>query len=82
MYDRTALQRWGSQDLRPGSAFHEIVAVPTFHPSAAQPYELPGMRPGTSALDNHPWAQPMLQSMRTQTGMGIIVSEFSLAEVY
>ena len=70
--DRTASHRWGSKDLRPGSAFHELVALPTFLPAAARPYEPPGMRPGTSALDNFPWAQPMLQSMRSENGMYII----------
>jgi len=66
--DRTASQRWGSRDLRPGSAFHELVVLPTFHPAATQPYELPGVHSGTSALDDFPWAQPMLESMRSENG--------------
>jgi hypothetical protein len=77
--DRTDAQRWSSKDLRPGSAFHELVALPTLLPAAAQPYELPGMRPGTSALDNFHWAQPFLQSVRAANGMDTIISGLSLA---
>lgn len=79
---RTNSQRWASKDLRPGSAFHEIMAVPTFLPAAAQPYEMSGLRPGTSALDKLPWARPMLRSMRLQNGMNIMSTEFSLAYVF
>lgn len=78
--DRTVSQRWGLRDLRPGSAFHELVALPTFLPAAAQPYKLPGMCPGTSALDSLPWVQPMLQSMCPENGMNI--SSFNLALAY
>ena len=80
--DRTASQRWGSKDLRPGSAFHELVALPTFLPAAARPYQLPGMRPGASALDNSPWAQPFLQSVRSANGMIFFSSESPLAYMY
>lgn len=77
MQDRTASQRWGSNNLHPGSPFHELVAVPTLLPSAERPFELPGMRPGTSALDNLPWARPMLRSMRVQAGTYVVTSRFS-----
>lgn len=46
-----------------GSMFHEIVAIPSLMPEAAHPYKLPGVQPGTSVLDDIPWACPYLQSM-------------------
>ena len=49
--DRTASQRWALADKQPGSTFHEIMVLPTFMPAEACPYHLPGMLPGTSALD-------------------------------
>ena len=65
MQDRTASQRWASSDMRPGSTFHEIVAIPTLLPGAAHPYQLPGMQLGASSLDQFPWAQAFLQNMRS-----------------
>lgn len=77
--DRTASQRWGSQDLTPGSASHETLILPTFLPGAARPYVLPGMLPGTGALDNLPWAKPYIRGMREMMGINLISSTFSLA---
>jgi hypothetical protein len=76
--DRTAAQRWASQDRRPGSSFHETVVIPTLLPEATQPYQLPGMRPGTSAMDKFHWAKPWLQNLRARAGTSI-ASEFVLA---
>ena len=76
---RTDSQRWASSDLRPGSAFHEIMAVPTLLPAAARPYEMSGVRPGTSGLDKLPWAQPLLRGMREHYGTNTVLSEFFLA---
>jgi len=71
MKDRTAAQRWNSKDRRPGSACHELVVLPTLLPSAAQPYTLPGVRPGTTIFDNLPFSQSGLQDTNTQTGENV-----------
>lgn len=70
--DRTASQRWGSNDLRPGSAFHKIVVLPTFLPGAARPYEPPGTRPGVSAVNNIPRERPLARGAHSDNGMAII----------
>ena len=79
--DRTEAQRWASKNTHPGSMFHELVAVPTLLPAAARPYELPGMRPGTSALDNIRWEQPVLRGAGQSGGM-ISTSSFSRSLTY
>lgn len=67
MKDRTAAQRWNSRDTCPGSAFHEIVVVPTLMPEATRPFEWPGLQPGASGLD--PWMQTGLQSLPNAQGL-------------
>lgn len=69
MQDHTAAQRWNSCDLRPGSAFHKIMVLPTFMPEAARPYQLPGMPMGATHLDQTPWMQTGLQSLRNSQGL-------------
>jgi len=68
MQDRTACQRWASSDTHPGSTFHEVVAVPTLLPRATRPYQLLGIQPRASGLDQFPWAQDFLHGMRDSQG--------------
>ena len=68
MDECTACQRWGSRDKRPESMFHEMLAIPTLMPEATRPYELPGMQPGTSSMDQFPWAQDYLWSLCSAHG--------------
>ena len=71
---RTASQRWASRDKRPGSIFHELIVIPTFMPEQTLPYQLPGMQPGTSALDQCDWAQEFVQSVRNAQGSQPLLS--------
>lgn len=41
--------RWGN-GLRPGSAFHELIVLPTVAPELARPYYLPGTGPECNVI--------------------------------
>jgi len=69
MQDRTACQRWASDDKRPGSMYHEILALPTFMPGEARQYALPGTQPGASGLDEFEWGPDFVQAMRNAQGL-------------
>ena len=73
--DRTKAQRWGSKDRRPGSAYHELLVLPTFLPAAARPYSLPGTQRGAT-FDDLIRPPPTSQSKCLSNCLYIISSKF------